>query len=431
MQNLILFMLLSSTTVDFLAKARLLPSLVTFIPEFIGAFTLLYVTAGSGKGLFQLVRPGYWFVLGAIALVMACGIVINGVEAGVIFVGIRNFLRAIPLLLLPAVIAFTEPEIRKQLRLIMFICFMQLPLTLYQKTLPNVSGDSIYGTFVISSHLSIFLICSACVLTGLYLRRKIGLWQYGLLLVLFLVPTTINETKGTLVLLPLGLVVAFILGAQRGARLKNTVIVAGVLATFGMAFAAIYDYTQKDVEYRPGIVEFFTEGTAEKYMQKDRGFTTDKKEIGRLDAVLTPLEYLKRDPITLAFGLGIGNASVSSLGIEFQGKYGDIFKPYMQHTAARLLLEIGLFGSGLVLILMFMLFRDAYLVSTSGGLHGAIAVGWMGVVALLTPAMFYKDIMAAAGITFPFWYFSGLIAAHRMRLGLRLWSAPEARRVPA
>ena len=37
----------------------------------------------------------------------------------------------------------------------------------------------------------------------MYLRREIVLWKVALLFLVFILPTTLNETKGTLFLLPI------------------------------------------------------------------------------------------------------------------------------------------------------------------------------------------------------------------------------------
>ena len=197
------------------------------------------------RNRFQFVRPIYWLIFGALGLVAVCGAVVNQVEPGPLFAGIRNYLRALPFFFLPAVLAMKERQLRVQLLVILALCALQLPLAWYQRMSmpPNrATGDFTFGTLMDSGILSVFLICAACVLTGFYLRRRISLRLYIPLLLLILLPTTLNETKATLVLLPIGLMLTFYAGSARGTRLKNMLLSVIVLAGFMAIFIPIYDY---------------------------------------------------------------------------------------------------------------------------------------------------------------------------------------------
>src|SRR5207253_26736 len=112
--------------------------------------------------------------------------------------GMRTYLRAMPLFLLPAVYTFTEAQIRKQLWFLLVFTLVQLPIAVRQRMWTmakgGFTGDYTSGTLMISSFLSIFLICVACVLTGLYIRKRLPLRRYIPLVCLTIAPSTINET---------------------------------------------------------------------------------------------------------------------------------------------------------------------------------------------------------------------------------------------
>ena len=74
---------------------------------------------------------------------------------------------------------------------------------------------------MLSSMLSIFLICVVAVLMGMYLRKQITGKALAVLFLLLLIPTTINETKGTLVLLPIALGTIFVLDAKPGTEIPE------------------------------------------------------------------------------------------------------------------------------------------------------------------------------------------------------------------
>jgi len=106
----------------------------------------------------------------------------------------------------------------------------------------DISGDYTSGTLLASSILSIFLICAICVVTAYFMRGRLKAWQFVMLVLLLFLPTTINETKGTLFLLPIGLSVVFLVGMRKGFRLKAIGWLVLVTATTVASFWTMYDY---------------------------------------------------------------------------------------------------------------------------------------------------------------------------------------------
>src|ERR1700732_4777000 len=96
----------------------------------------------------------------------------------------------------------------------------------------RLTGDDVHGTVLDSGVLTMFLVCTVFILTGLLLKHRLSKLQYGVLFLLLLIPTTINETKVTVVFLPLGLLVTVLLGADRGKRLTYAGIGLTVLIAF-------------------------------------------------------------------------------------------------------------------------------------------------------------------------------------------------------
>jgi hypothetical protein len=70
-----------------------------------------------------------------------------------------------------------------------------------------------------------------------------------------------------------------------------------------------------------------------------------------------------------------------------------------------------------VFVLYWLIFRDSVTVARADDtLTGWIAIGWTGVTALMVVATPYKAMHVYESLSYLFWYFSGLIAARRMRL---------------
>jgi hypothetical protein len=139
--------------------------------------------------------------------------------------------------------------------------------------------------------------------------------------------------------------------------------------------------------------------------------------VRRGDQIRVPLEYLAKDPVKLAFGLGIGNASHSNLGEQFTGDYYDLFQFFAVLTVSTVMLELGLLGLGILFLIYAMLFFDSIAVARQDkGLLGTISAGFIGVMPAIGAATFYTSIHTYTMLSFLFWYFAGMVAARRTEL---------------
>ena len=426
MQILILLMLVVVTTFEFFTRGdhwrqwAILPNGFQYCPELGGVIAAVIVVIAGTRNRFQFVRSQYLMVFGALSLTIICGTLINDVGAGPILAGARSYLWAVPWFFVPAVFCFTDAQVKTQLKLLLAIALLQLPFAVQQrlgtKGQGSLTGDFTSGTLMISSIMSIFLIGAICVAAAMFVRGRLKLWQFVLLFLLLLVPTTINETKGTLFLLPVSLLVAFLVASRPGRRLRVILLTSALVSAFGAAFFPIYEYFNADRQYSVPLGELLTDREKlEKYLyhSEDIGAV---RPAGRVDSVVVPFKRMVLDPPLLAFGFGIGNASDSALGRRFIGAQFEIYGPYLRSSAGRLLVELGSFGVTLVFVLMWLVYTDCRVVGRRNeGTISALAAGCAGVTVLLSLAMFYKDIIIHPSLSFAFWYFSGLIAAERMR----------------
>lgn len=419
--------------IEYLAESGMIPKLAAFLPEVLGGVALLYVVVEGSRTRFRLVRGVYWLVFGAIAIHVLFGIVANEVAPGPIFIGLRYLIRGVPLFLLAAVCNFTDRQVRTQLMFILGVSVLQFPTALWQKITLNAEGDAISGTLLNTAFLTPFLVCVACVMTGFYLRGKLKLGIFVLLLLMVLAPTAINETKVTVFLLPLGVVSVFILGSAPGLRLRNAIIATSLSVVLLGAFVPVYNYTQKDVEGSFDLLGFFTDpGKAENYLETDAslGNARDVTHVGRLDGIAVPFRYIIQEPVTMWFGLGLGNSSLSPIGAQFQGEYARLFELFLGTTVSRLLLETGVGGLAFSLLLMFLIFKDTRVVADQDeGFLGPLAAGWIGVSVVMVLTIFYADTIVSSSFAFLYWHFSGILSAQRMRLALGVDSPIERARL--
>ena len=427
MQAILLLTMCCVTLNDFLVKLLDLPTVVHFLPEALSGVVALYVAIAGTRDGFRSVAPKYWFAFGAFAVVILCGVIDNGTGAGPMLSGMRFYLRAIPFFFLPAVMPTSDQQLKRQLNLLLGLAFLQLPLAVYQRWVVQsegrYTGDSVQGTLTDSGVLSIFLICVVLVLTGLLLRRRIGKLRYALLVALVLIPSAINETKGTLVLLPVGIMVTLIMGGEPGKRLRYASFALLGLIAFGAFFIPVYNMMEVHNPYKveKDITNYFTNGKElGRYMSSDVSGVGTAKDVRRGDAIEVPLQFLSRDPAQLAFGLGIGNVSPSNFGKNFEGSYFQLFKKFLITSFTFFLLEFGIFGVVMISLLFWLVFMDTLAVArVDDSLIGAIAVGWTGVVVLIALGMVYTILHEFTSINYLAWYFSGVICARRSSLANR------------
>jgi hypothetical protein len=424
MHVLVLTLILAATVVDCLVQAFNLVGYLRLIPEVFSLIAVIMILMRGVRYGFAFVAPKYWFVFGLLSVIVLCGILTNEVGSGPTLAGMRSYLRAIPLFLLPAVYPFTDKQLQQQLKLILAIALIQIPITVYQRYIvysaERFSGDSVRGTLVDSGILSIFLICCTLLAVGFMMKDRLSKVQFVALFFVLLFPTMINETKATVVLLPAGLLSTIVAGSPAGKRLRVLAAGAALLVAFGAVLIPVYDAMEVYSPYKTNrhLVDFFTnEQEMDKYMNSTHVGVGTTAPVRRGDALKVPLHYLARDPVHLAFGLGLGNASKSNLGEAFSGNYAGLFKSFVILSVTVFILEVGLLGTALVFLLYWLIFRDAIAVARSdSGLVGSMAVGWIGVVVVITLATFYSAIHLFASLSYLFWYFSGITAARRMQL---------------
>lgn len=425
MQALVIFIICVATLMDFVTQSKAVPGLLKFTPEMLSILVAGLVLLKGLRGGLGLIPAKYWFVFGFLAVVIICGIITNSVGTGPILAGMRYDLRAIPLFFLPAVASFTEQDTRRQLKLVLGLALLQVPMAVYQRWViiseDRFSGDDVRGTVMDSGILSIFLICVVVVLTAFYMRGQLRKWPFLMLFFVLLFPTTINETKATVVFLPVGLMATIIAASPRGKRLKVFLGGTVLLGVFAAILFPVYALMNANSPYKDdkSLLDFFTnEKQLGAYIgdKKDVGFGA-KRLVGRGTAIKFPLQYLSRDPVHLAFGLGLGNASHSNLGEAFTGKYFDLFQNFVVSASAAFLIELGLVGSALVFLLYWLVFTDTLAVARAdSGITGAIAAGWIGVVGVMGIAAFYNVTHAYVSVSYLYWYFAGTIACRRGQL---------------
>jgi hypothetical protein len=425
MQFLTLTIFLAVTTATFLTNLQVLPGALKYLPEGLSALAMAYVLLQGPRQRFRYVAARYWLTFAALLVVMFCGALLNGTGSGPLLEGIRFYLRAAPLFFVPAVYDFTERQLIIQMRVLAGLALLQIPVSIYQRyelvLHGHWSGDPVFGTLQISSIMSIFLIGAICIAAGLMMRGYLRRWTFLCLFIALTIPTTINETKGTLFLLPIGLLATLVAASPTGRRLRVAGGGLALIVLFGALFVPIYDFFSTTDNPYPYTVESFFSDERQVGDYLDRGTGVGSRgDVGRVDAITVPLQQFSSDPVRLMFGVGIGNSGRSSLGSAYTGEYWRLFGRFSDESSGgAFLVETGVLGLLCILLLDYFVLRDALAVGLADHtLLGAIALGCFGIAALLSVGTFYKNLHSFESISYLYWYFAGLVAARRMRLAL-------------
>lgn len=419
MNKLLYLLFLSVFLLDFLhLNLRIIPRFATWMPEIFAMFISLIVILlfAAKKNVFIFNK--YIILILVYLAIMFIGIILNAVPIPAIFVGMRVYLKHLPFFLLPAVYDFSDEEFKKQLQFILPLLILQCPLAVYQRLFQYrgvLTGDVVTGTLEGPAQLSSIMICSIAVLFALYLNKKIGFKFFVITACCLFLPTTLNETKSTLVLFPLALILpAFFFQGVMSSKAKSLLTMGLIGVLFISAFVPIYDHFMRP-QTGYSILDFVKEGKARSYLYR-RSSGEPGEKIGRVDSIVLAWNDLSKDSLTLAFGLGAGNV----MGSHFRSLSGDHTEK-LQYGAEMLSLtnlfwEIGLLGVTVYVAFFFFLFKDTLLLMRSDDIFSSFALGWSAVVVIIGISLAYKNFIHINVINILFWYFSGIVAAKTFKM---------------
>lgn len=441
MNKLVYMLFLSIFFLDYLSEeVGILPRQMTWIPELLSGTVLLISLLHVAKSKVLFVHPKYVLLFFIFCLHLVAGAILNSVDPGTAFAAIRYYFKYTPLFILPFVYEFSDDEIKGQLKFLLTIFLIQFPVTIYQKFFLVLPPDLVSGTMGVTPVLSFILISGIAVLLAFYLRNKIAT-KYFLPLVFFLfVPTTINETKATLIYFPVAFLIVIYLSGVWKKNIHKVVGVGLVAVVMFSAFSIIYNVYFTRVSGDEGVINFFTDltnkGGAGRYFYKGNAEDVDVKsllkdketlvgvnslntlqrhQLRRVDSIILPFRALSERPSQLLLGLGLGSVQESFID-RFSGKYKKIRMISPSDTLiVDLVWEIGLIGLGIYLLFSYFIFRDASRGAFVDSFQGNFSLGWSAVVILFLVSFPYVSFLSMNAMGFLFFYFSGYVAFNSYR----------------
>ena len=423
MTTLLSLLLVSAFTADYFAiKLDVIPRAFTLVPEALAVIIAL-VVVGRGVMLRKWDQPPK-FAWTVIAFILVCmiGVVAETVDPGPLVLGMREYFKFIPLILLPAVYRFSDKQLKVFLGVFMFFATVQVPLAFFQRFVQFSdrmhTGDPVTGTVTTSSALTIVLCIAIALVMTLYVHRKISLSLALVLFCYYAAPTSINETKATLLLLPAATLGPFLLVKGVKSKWRMAVPVMG-LCVFGLvAFATVYNSL---IEARwwggRNIGDFITTGHYETYLYRGTDASQVPTQVGRLDSMILPVNILSENWMQLIFGLGIGNVSPSSIP-GMAGAYADTYGAYgFGRTAiGNLIWEVGLAGLIVYLFLFWFIWREARRYSASSDDYRWVGTWWSVCTVILFLGLAYKSILSFNELGYMLFFWSGLLASRNFLL---------------
>ena len=416
MHGLVIALLLQILVVEYMIESRkwLHPYLI-LVPEVLSAIAMLVVLIRIMGGARVSFDWRYGVFIAALLFTLAVGYMIQDVPDGAMLAGARSYLKFLPFFLLPAVHRFTPKQLQAQLVLVLVLALLQTPLAFYQRFVEFAAsmhtGDPVKGTLTTSSAMSMFMVAVIAGCVTFYLRGRLSLRALIVLCALLFLPTTINETKATLLLLPFALLVPAMLmpGKKRQLRTVFPIIAVGLVAV--TAFVLVYNYLIQYRQYAGPISEYFTSDTALYYLYTGAA-QSDAAYIGRFDSIEIALQHTSQDPLRLAFGYGAGNVSESFL-TQFAGKYWSYFTRFDVGSTqiTTFIWEVGLVGVAVYLYLLALVGRDALTLARSNDAEAPLGQIWAVAVIVMTFALLYKSVLSMNDFGYLFWYFSGVVAS--------------------
>jgi len=419
MLRLLYLLLVSVFLLDYLAlKLHVISKYVAWLPELITIAITVVVMLRVGRTGFAA-RKLYAILVPVLLVSIFIGVVLNTVPAGTLIAGIRTYLKFLPVLVLPLVYRFDEKDLRRLAMLVLLLGLIQAPLAVYQRLFQFkgiITGDVVTGTASSSGLLSIILFCMIAMVVSFYVRERIRFHVTLVLCFLLLAPATINGTKGSVILLPIAVMMPILLASKWGSW-RKLIPVAVIMAIMAVILLQIADsvYDRKNLD--AGVLDFFTrEGRLESYLY--RGVDADDRieQIGRIDSYFLAFMVLSKDPWNLTFGLGISNVSGSAIS-SLNGEYYAQYERYGPRVTAftQFLWETGVVGVTLYIMLLLAVLKDSLLLRRSEGFIGAFAHGWAVVTFLMIISLLYKNVMNENIIIYCYWLFSGIVIAESYR----------------
>ena len=355
--------------------------IMTWVPEILSILVALTLPFRTSVEKDVHIPLKYGILIAFYLLHLMFGLFLNDVKPWTMLAGLRVYTKFIPIFLFPIIFPLRQRVFRNLLLWIYALALVQLPVVLWQGFVRYSAlrtGDRLGGTLGISTTgvLAIFLTTVMSFLIAFYYKELISFPMLIFSIILTFIPITMNETKITVILLPVAFIFpAIFLKAKRDAIFKVMLTIL-LLVVFGAMFKTGYDYFSKRQGRNITLMGFFTDDYRLKKYNKHRW--------GPLRTAITVAP--KGDMRFAIFGRGAGNVSEGFTPI-LSGKYlQEMYQYDVVMTFPQLMWELGYLGTLLFFLFPVFTFFDAIKVGRQEGIAGAYGLG------MLTFSVFFSMV---------------------------------------
>jgi hypothetical protein len=412
-----------------LERLGILNRYLTLLPELAGIVMLAMIMLGAGRLGGPRLAPAYWVVFGVMCMHILLGAAFNEANVGSVVTSLRYYVRWLPVFLFPVFFGVSDAALRVQFKVIAVVALIQVPVALLQRFVLGwgmSTGDIVRGTVPNSASLSIFLACVIGIWMAAFIKGVQPLMKTVWVCILLMLPMTLNESKGALILMPAAVFLVSLTYGDLQDRIRRLLVAFLVTSFFVAIYIPIYDSYMGERK-KGSIVDWVMAGKTVHYLAPSA--MGNKKHFGRVDALIAPVvSHAQEGPATLAFGLGAGSVSESFLGNRFAGDHYLESGEFVYAQISRLLWELGFLGVLGLFVIMWLILRDALILKETEGIAGCLGLGWVGIVGVIFLSAFYSELMSKEAVSYPFWYFSGVVAArgYELRMRQRMLTYPPA-----
>jgi len=424
MRTLVVLLLFSIFSADYLAvKLEVVSRYGSLIVEVLSLIIALLVIwrAVTLRRWEQPTR--YVWLLLAFILSAMISLVAETVDPGPVISGVRTYFKFLPVFFLGAVYRLSEKDTKLFLGVFLFIAGLQVPVAFYQRFVQFAhrmhTGDPVTGTTASANSLTMLLCIAIAVVITLYVYKKLTLPVTMLLFGYLAAPTAINETKATLILLPVATIAPFVFATGVQNKWRKAAPVFGICAVGVIAFVAVYDALIASRWGGATLGEFLTRGDWEWYLYRGAGTNHSPDIIGRFDSIILPIKILSDSWMQLLFGLGIGNVSPAFLpGME--GEYHALYSQFGfgMTAAGDLIWETGLIGITIYLLIYFFVWRDARRLAKSSTSDRWIGAWWATSMCIFLFGLVYISYIGFNEAIYMLFMWAGFVTA-------RVWQSEK------
>jgi hypothetical protein len=375
---------------------------LVFLPEILG---LLFFTVLLFKNKTLVSHPAVYILLG-LAVLSIISFQLEGSNPFIYALGMRNYFKFSLFFFIPLMLR--EPSfnrIKEQFpRFILVVAVLQLPIAVIQKVMYwGRTGDVITGSLGANASglLSQFLYMTLPLVIALYFEKRINIRQTIILALMIVAPTTINETKMTLIFMAVLIAVYVLISNKIKFKQKIATIVVGGMMMSAFVWAYSRYSTYGDSRLDEVYTMAFSGDLYEKYYLKKQG------TLNRIPCIQFAYSNIASNGfIAYLIGVSPGNAS-NSFSYEGMGTY---YKRYIQLKIdgvqlAQYIWEWGTIGLLIWAILFGRLFYDASKLKKS--IYNMWFTGMVGVAMVGT--IYNPNIMTEV-LGYYFWFTAGIVA---------------------